>query len=63
MKHGAYQHYVVDVGVKKTANEKTLKAQDILVIDPYMGAVRKLIDCPYLGKKCYSGNDFKKIRY
>ena len=54
---------MVDVGVKKTANEKTLKAQDILVIDPYMGAVRKLTDCPYLGKKCYSGNDFKKIRY
>ena len=63
MKHGSYQHYVVAVGVKKTANEKTLKAQDILVIDPYMGAVRKLTDCPYSGKNCYSGNDFKKIRY
>lgn len=63
MKHGKYQHYVVAVGVKKTANEKTLTAQDILVIDPYMGAVRKLTECPYSGSQCYSGSDFKKIRY
>lgn len=63
MKHGKYQHYVVAVGIKKTANEKTLTAQDILVIDPYMGAVRKLTECPYSGSHCYSGNDFKKIRY
>lgn len=63
MKHGIYQHYVVAVGVKKNVTEKTVKENDILIIDPYEGKIRKLTGCPYSGNNCYSAGDFQKILY